>query len=46
VLLILFLRRNSGGVGQLPYCGGRITSRIHDVWLLSLLVSGTSPGRT
>src|SRR6185369_2778468 len=33
-------RRNSGGVGQLPYCGGRVRSRIHVVWLLSLLVSG------
>jgi len=33
-------RRNSGGVGQLPYCGGRVRSRIHAVSLLSLLVAG------
>ncbi|HEY3646371.1 MAG TPA: hypothetical protein VGL33_00240 [Streptosporangiaceae bacterium] len=32
--------RNSGGVGQLPYCGGRVVSRIHVVSLLSLLVFG------
>src|ERR1700750_466615 len=33
-------RRNSGGGRPLPYCGGRVRSRIHVVWLLSLLVSG------